>query len=129
MNVPQLQVIDEVVKVPRSIQRQVPVIQEMQQVQKPEEVQISFKMYVDRGSECKERAYLNGRTDKAEVQKDQTSAHKCKAKWKAPRKKRRLTKRLTAADEMVRDARKARVTKRARRLHQTCRPVDPCAHV
>ena len=31
-------------------------IQEMQQDQKPEEAQISFKMYVDRGSECKERA-------------------------------------------------------------------------
>ena len=51
-----MQVIDEVVKVPRSAQRQVPMIQEMQQDQKPEEAQISFKMYVDRGSECKERA-------------------------------------------------------------------------
>ena len=56
MKVPQLQVIDEVAKVPRSIQRQVPMIQEMQQDQKPEEAQISFKMYVDRDSECKERA-------------------------------------------------------------------------
>ena len=42
--------------VPRSIQSQVPMIQEMQQDQKPEEAQISFKMYVDRGSECKEPA-------------------------------------------------------------------------
>ena len=41
MKVPQLQVIDEVAKVPRSRQRQVPMIQEMQQDQKPEEVQIS----------------------------------------------------------------------------------------
>ena len=56
VKVPQLQVIDEVVKVLRSVQRQVPMIQEMQQDQKPEEAQISFKMYVDRGSECKERA-------------------------------------------------------------------------
>ena len=56
VKVPQLQVIDEVVKVPRSVQRQVPMIQEIQQDQKPEEAQISFKMYVDRGLECKERA-------------------------------------------------------------------------
>ena len=51
-----MQVIDELAKVPRSIQRQVPMIQEMQQDQKPEEAQMSFKMNVDRGSECKERA-------------------------------------------------------------------------
>ena len=51
-----LSCIDEVVKVPRSVQRQVPMIQEMKQDHKPEEAQISFKMYVDRGSECKERA-------------------------------------------------------------------------
>ena len=56
MKVPQLQVFDEFAKVPKSIQRQVPMIQEMQQDQKPEETQMSFKMYVDRGSECKERA-------------------------------------------------------------------------
>ena len=55
VKVPQLQVIDEVAKVPRSVQRQVPMIQEMQQDQKPEEVQMSFKMYVDRGSECIQR--------------------------------------------------------------------------
>ena len=30
--------------------------QEMQQDQKPEEAQMSFKMYVDRDSECKKRA-------------------------------------------------------------------------
>ena len=56
MKVPQLQVIDEFAKVPRSIQRQVPMIQEMQQDLKPEEAQISFKMYVDCGSECNEHA-------------------------------------------------------------------------
>ena len=44
VKVPQLQVIDEVVKVLRSVQRQVPMIQEMQQDQKPEEAQMSFKM-------------------------------------------------------------------------------------
>ena len=38
-----MQVIDEVAKLPRSMRRQVP---EMQKDQKPEEVQISFKMYV-----------------------------------------------------------------------------------
>ena len=42
VKVPQLQVIDEFAKVPRSIQRQVPIIQEMQQDQKPEEAQMSF---------------------------------------------------------------------------------------
>ena len=51
-----MQVIDEFAKVPRSIQRQVPMNQEMQQDQKPEEAQMSFKMYVDRDSECKNRA-------------------------------------------------------------------------
>ena len=56
VKVPPLPVIDEVVKVLRSVQRQVPMIQEKQQDQKPEEAQMSFKMYVDRGSECKERA-------------------------------------------------------------------------
>ena len=52
----QLQVIHEVAKAPRRIQRQVPMIQEMQQDQKPEEAQISFEMHVDRDSECKKRA-------------------------------------------------------------------------
>ena len=60
-----MQVIDEVVKVLRSVQRQVPMIQEMQQDQKPEEAQMSFKMYVDRGSECKERAPHSVLTSKA----------------------------------------------------------------
>ena len=41
---------------PKSIQRQVPMIQEMQQEQKPEKAQMSFKMYVDSDSECKEGA-------------------------------------------------------------------------
>ena len=57
MKVPQLRVIDEVAKVHRSIQRQVPMIQdETQKDQKPEEMQMSNKMYVDRGSDCKEGA-------------------------------------------------------------------------
>ena len=93
VKVPQLQVTDEVVKVLRSVQRQVPMIQEMQQDQKPEEAQMSFKMYVDRCSEYKEGAphlvFFKGRTDEVEVQKDQTSVHKCKARCKAPREKRR----------------------------------------
>ena len=119
-----MQVIDEVVKVPRSIQRQVPMIQEMQQDQKPEEAQISFKMYVDRGSECKERAphlvfYIKGRKEKDEVQKDQTSVHKCKAKCKALREKSVQTKRLTM------NSRERQPMKRC----QTCGPFDLCAHV
>ena len=40
---------DEVAKVSRSMGRQVPMIQEMQQDQKPEEVHISFKVHVDHG--------------------------------------------------------------------------------
>ena len=60
-----MQVVDEVVKVLRSIQRHVPMIQEMQQDQKPEEAQMSLKMYVDRGSECKERAPHSVLTPKA----------------------------------------------------------------
>ena len=39
--------------------------------------------------------YFKGTTDKAEVQKDQTSVHKCKAKCKALRETRVQTKRLT----------------------------------
>ena len=54
--VPQVQVIDEAAKVPRSMRRQVPMIQEMQKDQKPEEVQISFSLY------------LEGRMDEAEGQ-------------------------------------------------------------
>ena len=50
VKVPQVQVIDEVAKVPRSMRRQ-----EMQKDQKPEDVQTSFS------------PYLKGRMDKAEV--------------------------------------------------------------
>ena len=75
VKVPQVQIIDEVAKVRKSMQRQVPMIQEMQREQKPEEVQISFRECVDRGSGRKKACtthspYLKGRTDKAEVQKD-----------------------------------------------------------
>ena len=75
-------------------------IQEMQQDQKPEELQMSFKTYVDHDSECNTRApharpYPKGRTNKAKMQKDQTSVHKCKAKCEGPRVKRVQTKRLT----------------------------------
>ena len=48
VKVPQVQVIDEVAKVP--------MIQEMQKDQKPDGVQISFKVCVDRGSGRKKRA-------------------------------------------------------------------------
>ena len=57
-------------------------IQEMQKDQKPEEVQISFKVYVDHVKDGQNdmpelqkgcttlTPYFEGRTDKAEVQKD-----------------------------------------------------------
>ena len=41
-----MQVIVEVAKVPRSVRRQVPMIQEMPKDQMPEEVQISFSPYL-----------------------------------------------------------------------------------
>ena len=93
----QVQVIDEAAKVPRSMRRQDPLIQEMQKDQKPEEVQTSFS------------PYLEGGMDKAEVQT------------------KTLDPRCTVV--MMPDVREVRVRKRARRLHQTCRLVDPCAHV
>ena len=71
-------------------------IQEMQQDQKPEEAQMSFKMCVDRGSECKERAPHVVLTSKAgwtkpKCRKTKRQSHKCKAKCKAPREKRGQT--------------------------------------
>ena len=46
VKVPQVHVIDEVAKVPRSMRRQVPMIQdETQKDQKPEEMQTSFSPY------------------------------------------------------------------------------------
>ena len=42
-----MQVIDEVAKVPSSMRRQDPMIQEMQKDQKNEEVQTSVKVYAD----------------------------------------------------------------------------------
>ena len=47
-----LLVVDEVAKVPKSMRRQVPMIEEMQKDQKLEEVQISFKVYVDNAKDC-----------------------------------------------------------------------------
>ena len=75
MKVPQLQVIDEVAKVPRSMRRQVPMIQEMQKDQNP--VQISFKVHdiPELETGCTTLSpYLKGRTDKAEVQKDKNGS-------------------------------------------------------
>ena len=46
VNFPQVDVIDEVAKVPRSMRRQVPMIQELQKDPKPEEVQISFSPHL-----------------------------------------------------------------------------------
>ena len=76
--------------VPRSIQRQVPMIQEMQQDQKPrggtDQFQNVRRPWLRVQRACTTLCpYLKGKTDKSEVQKDQTSVHKCKAKCKAPR--------------------------------------------
>ena len=56
-----MHVIDEVAKVPRSMRRQVRMVQEMQKDQKPEEVQINLKVYVDRAK--------GGQNDNLEPQK------------------------------------------------------------
>ena len=55
VKVPQVQVIDEVAKVPRSMRRQVPMIQdETQKDQKPEEMQISLR------TKCRQRPEIHG---------------------------------------------------------------------
>ena len=46
MKVPQVPVIDEVAKVSRIMQRHVLTIQEMEKDQKPEDVQVSYKVFV-----------------------------------------------------------------------------------
>ena len=89
MKVPQLQVIHEVAKVPRRIQRQVPNdpgdatgsearggTDQFRNARRP-------RLRVQKACTALS-PYLTGRTDKAEGQKDQTSVHKCKAKCKAP---------------------------------------------
>ena len=65
-------------------------IQEMQKDQKPEEVQIRFKEYVDRGS----------------VQKTRTSVHERKAKCKATQDKRVQTKTRLTVNSRGRQPRK-----------------------
>ena len=115
--------------------RQALTIREMEKDQKPEEVQISFKAYVNRvkdgqndinePQEACEGALLlltskAGRT-KPKCRKTRTPVHECKAKCKAPREKR-----VQRADETVPEVMEAR--KRAVWLHQTCRPVDQCTH-
>ena len=131
VKVPQVQVIDEVAKVPRSMRRQVLMIQEMQKDQKHEEVQISFKVYVDRVKDGQNdtpepqkagqgaRFVLTSRAGrtKPKCRKTRTSVHKCKAKCKAPREKRVQTKNKTQWRH-----------EREQSGSQTCRPVDQCTH-
>ena len=94
-----MQVIDEVAKVPRSMRRQVPMIQEMQKVQKPEEVQISFKVYVDHAKDgqndtmsCMKGAphlvltSKAGRT-KPKCRKTKTSVHAMNSRERQPMKR------------------------------------------
>ena len=112
-------------KVPRSMRRQVPTIWEMQKDQKPEEVQINFKVYVDHAKDgqndtmsCMKGAphlvftSKAGRT-KPKCRKTRTSVHAMNSRERQPMK--RCQKRWEAR-------------KRAVRPHQTCRPVDQCAH-
>ena len=134
-----MQVIDEVATVPRSMRRQVAMIQdqtqkvtmstlkqvamiqETQKDQKPEEVQISFKVYVDHAKDgqndtmsCMKGAphlvltSKAGRT-KPKCRKTRTSVHAMNSRERQPMK--RCQKRW-----------------RHEREHQTCGPVDQCAH-
>ena len=101
----QVTVIDEV------MQRQVLTIWEMEMDQKPEEVQISFKVYVNRVKDGESDIYepreagqsallvlasMAGRT-KLKCRKTRTSVHQCEVKYKAPRERVQRA----AADETV----------------------------
>ena len=118
------------------MQRQVLTIWEMEKEQKPEEVQISFKVDVNSVKDIENDIYesqegqgaflvlasKSGRT-KLKCRKTRTSVHKCKAKCKAPQEKR---VQRAAADETVPEVMETR--KRAVWVHKTCRPVDQCTH-
>ena len=76
-------------------------IQVMQKDQKLEEMQINFSPH----------------TRSQEGQKSKCrQTHDCFSSWEA-------------AEKVMPNVREARERMRARRLHQTCSPVDPCAHV
>ena len=144
--VPQVQVIEKVAKLPRSMRRQVLMIQEMQKDQKHEEVQISFKVYVDRVKDGQNdtpdlqkagqgaRLVLTSRAGrtKPKCRKTRTSVHKCKAKCKAPREKRVQTKtRLTMNSrerQLMKRCQKGWRHEREQSGSKTCRPVDLCTH-
>ena len=94
-----MQVIDEVAKVPRSMRRQVPMIQEMQKDQKPEEVQISFLVYVDHAKDGQNDTMScmygaphlvltskAGRT-KSKCRKTRTSVHATNSRERQPMKR------------------------------------------
>ena len=94
-----MQVIDEVAKVPRSMRRQVPMIQEMQKDQKPDEVQISFSVYADHAKDgqndtlsCMKGAphlvltSKAGRT-KPKCRKKRTSVHAMNSRERQPMKR------------------------------------------
>ena len=102
VKVPQVQVIDEVANVTRSMRRQVLMIQEMQKDQNPEEVQISFKAYADRAKDgqkdtpepqksrprCTLSPYLKDMTDKTEVQKDPNASSQVQCKLQSTSRER-----------------------------------------
>ena len=91
MKVPQVTVVDEVAKVSGIMQRQVLTIQEMEKGQKPEEVQISFRVFVKRVQDGQNDIYEPQEADqgtllvltsnagwtKPKCRKTRTSVHKC----------------------------------------------------
>ena len=120
-----MQVIDEVAKVPRSMQGQVPKTQEVQKDQKLEEVQIGFKVYVDHAKD--------GQNDTMSCIK---GAPHVVLTPKAGRTKPKFRKTCTSVHAMnsrdwqlmKRCHKRWRYEERAVRLHQTCGPVHQRAH-
>ena len=98
VKVPQVHVIDEVAKVPRSMRRQVPMIQEMQ------------KGPDARGDADQFQSLLHKQDGQTA---DNDPRFTMNSRERPPR--RRCQTHVLREQE------------RARRLHQTCRPVDPCA--
>ena len=106
----QVQVIDEVAKLPRRMWRQV-------------------LMILMRQNETERmRSQPKGGADQFQTSPQEQDGQSRSADRNAD-KVRRFTMNNRAAEKVMPDVREARVRDfRARRLHQTCRPVDRCGH-
>ena len=86
VKVPQGTVIDEVAKVSGIMQRQVLTIQEMEKDQKPEEVQISCKVFVNRAQEGQNDIYETQEADEGTLLALTSNAGWTKPKCRMSRK-------------------------------------------